>query len=133
MSEERETFTAPCRYCGQQVVLMMPKGATQEEIQEAANNTCKCQEGEAARLRAFNKNSADAWIDEKYKDEEGMRDLLHECTDAITWETVDQITVKRSDILDAFTQKITSISIKQNISGQIVINQNTSFKRKDKF
>lgn len=135
MSEEQKriTITAPCKYCGQNVVLMMPEDATEEEIQLAALNACKCQEGEAARLKYFNKHTIDAWIDEKYEHEEGIRNLLHECTDAIVWESVDQISVKRSDVLDAFTVKTTTLTMKRNSEGRIVMGQNTAFKKSDKF
>ena len=131
MSEEqkRVTITAPCRYCGQNAVLMMPEDATEEEIQLAALNACKCQEGEAARLKYFNKHT----IDEKYEHEEGLRDLLHECADAIIWESVDQISVKRNEVLDAFTVKTTTLTLKRDSMGKIIMGQNTAFKKSDKF
>lgn len=133
MSDKRVTMTAPCKYCGQNFILSMPEDATKEEIETAAFSTCKCQEGEAARNKIFNKNNADAWIDDKYKNEEGMRMLLHECVDAVTWETVEQISVKRNDFLDAYTVKTTTLTMKRDALGQLVIGQNTTSKIKDKF
>lgn len=135
MSEEQKriTITAPCKYCGQNVVLMMPEDATEEEIQLAALNSCKCQEGEAARLKYFNKHTIDAWIDEKYENEEGLRCLLYECSDAIVWDTVDQISLKRHDVLDAFTVRSTILTMKRDSTGRIVMGQNTSYKKSDKF
>lgn len=135
MSEEqkRVTITAPCRYCGQNVVLMMPEDATEEEIQLAALNSCKCKEGEAARLKYFNQHNVDAWIDEKYQNEEGMRELLHQCADAILWDIVDQISLKRNDVLDAYTTRVTTLSMKRDTNGQLVMGQSTNFKKKDKF
>ncbi|MBR2555381.1 MAG: hypothetical protein IKE94_11005 [Aeriscardovia sp.] len=135
MSEEekRIAVTGKCKYCGQYVVLMMPENATEEEIELAALNSCKCQEGEAARLKYFNKHTIDAWIDEKYEHEEGLRDLLHECADAIIWESVDQISVKRNEVLDAFTVKTTTLTLKRDSMGKIIMGQNTAFKKSDKF
>ena len=133
MSEEQKriTITAPCKYCGQNVVLMTGECHGGRDPARGINS-CKCQEGEAARLKYFNKHTIDAWIDEKYENEEGLRCLLHECSDAIVWDTVDQISLKRHDVLDAFTVRTTILTMKRDSTGRIVMGQNTSYKKSDK-
>ena len=53
-TEERIQVTGACKYCHQQVMLMMPKSATEADIETEATRSCKCEEGEAARLRMYN-------------------------------------------------------------------------------
>ena len=132
-NEERVTVTGECRYCHQKVFLMMPKSATAEEIQTAADMSCKCQEGEAARMRAYNANTAYAWIKERYGEESYVSTLLYNMVDAVIDMGIDQGSIKHADMVDVFTTKVTTISMKRNADGQLIIQQQTSFKRKDKF
>lgn len=130
---KRIEVTGTCKYCGQHMMLKMPETAKQEDIDSEATRSCMCEEGEAARLRMYNQATADAWIDEKYKDEELMRGLMHNLADSVIWMVIDVGTIKQTDMVDAFTTKVTTVTMKRNADGQLIIQQQTSFKRKDKF
>ena len=62
-----------------------------------------------------------------------MRGLMHNLADSVIWMAIDAGTVRQTDMVDAFTTKVTTISMKRNTDGQLIISQQTSFKRKDKF
>lgn len=139
MSEEvkqeevkRIEVTGTCKYCRQQVFFKMPENATPEEIETEATRSCKCEEGESARMIMDNQATADAWIDLTYSNEETMRGVMHNLANAVIWSAISQGVIKQVEGVDDTTTKVTSTSMKRGNDGKLVITQNITFKKKEK-
>ena len=139
MSEEvkqeevkRIEVTGTCKYCRQQVFFKMPENATPEEIETEATRSCKCEEGESARMIMDNQATADKWIDLTYANEETMRGVMHNLANAVIWSAISQGVIKQVEGVDDTTTKVTSTSMKRGNDGKLVITQNITFKKKEK-
>lgn len=121
-----------CKYCRQQVYFKMPENATPEEIETEATRSCKCEEGESARMIMDNQATADAWIDLTYSNEETMRGVMHNLANAVIWSAISQGVIKQVEGVDDTTTKVTSTSMKRGNDGKLVITQNITFKKKEK-
>ena len=139
MSEEvkqeevkRIEVIGPCKYCRQQVFFKRPENATPEEIETEATRSCKCEQGESARMIMDNQATADAWIDLTYSNEETMRGVMHNLANAVIWSAISQGVIKQVEGVDDTTTKVTSTSMKRGNDGKLVITQNITFKKKEK-
>lgn len=121
-----------CKYCRQQVYFKMPENATPEEIETEATRSCKCEQGESARMIMDNQATADAWIDLTYSNEETMRGVMHNLANAVIWSAISQGVIKQVEGVDDTTTKVTSTSMKRGNDGKLVITQNITFKKKEK-
>lgn len=121
-----------CKYCRQQVYFKMPENATPEEIETEATRSCKCEEGESARMIMDNQATADKWIDLTYANEETMRGVMHNLANAVIWSAISQGVIKQVEGVDDTTTKVTSTSMKRGNDGKLVITQNITFKKKEK-
>lgn len=129
---KRIEVTGTCKYCRQQVYFKMPENATPEEIETEATRSCKCEEGESARMIMDNQATADAWIDLTYSNEETMRGVMHNLANAVIWSAISQGVIKQVEGVDDTTTKVTSTSMKRGNDGKLVITQNITFKKKEK-
>ena len=127
------TKQAKCKYCNQMVIIQTLGDLTPEEETEIASEVCKCEEGEAARLQRYNRNTAYAWLDDQFKRDTYMYDLMQQSIDCVMEYTVERISIKQSDIISKDIERITNYTLKMTKSGRLEISQNTQFKRKDKF
>lgn len=121
-----------CKYCRQQVYFKMPENATPEEIETEATRSCKCEQGESARMIMDNQATADKWIDLTYANEETMRGVMHNLANAVIWSAISQGVIKQVEGVDDTTTKVTSTSMKRGNDGKLVITQNITFKKKEK-
>lgn len=55
-----ETRKGSCRYCGQQKLIEVPNGYTQEEVDEDVTNECRCDEAKAYRAKKENEERLEA-------------------------------------------------------------------------
>lgn len=121
-----------CKYCRQQVYFKMPENATPEEIETEATRSCKCEQGESARMIMDNQATADKWIDLTYANEETMRGVMHNLANAVIWSAISQGVIKQVEGVDDTTTKVTNTSMKRGNDGKLVITQNITFKKKEK-
>lgn len=121
-----------CKYCRQQVYFKMPENATPEEIETEATRSCKCEQGESARMIMNNQATADKWIDLTYANEETMRGVMHNLANAVIWSAISQGVIKQVEGVDDTTIKVTNTSMKRGNDGKLVITQNITFKKKEK-
>ena len=121
-----------CKYCRQQVYFKMPENASPEEIETEATRSCKCEQGESARMIMDNQATADKWIDLTYANEETMRGVMHNLANAVIWSAISQGVIKQVEGVDDTTTKVTSTSMKRGNDGKLVITQNITFKKKEK-
>ena len=121
-----------CKYCRQQVYFKMPENATPEEIETEATRSCKCEQGESARMIMDNQATADKWIDLTYANEETMRGVMHNLANAVIWSAISQGVIKQVEGVDDTTTRVTSTSMKRGNDGKLVITQNITFKKKEK-
>ena len=110
----------------------MPENATPEEIETEATRSCKCEQGESARMIMDNQATADKWIDLTYANEETMRGVMHNLANAVIWSAISQGVIKQVEGVDDTTTKVTSTSMKRGNDGKLVITQNITFKKKEK-
>lgn len=129
---KRIEVTGTCKYCRQQVFFKMPENATPEEIETEATRSCKCEQGESARMIMDNQATADKWIDLTYANEETMRGVMHNLANAVIWSAISQGVIKQVEGVDDTTTKVTSTSMKRGNDGKLVITQNITFKKKEK-
>jgi hypothetical protein len=129
---KRIEVTGTCKYCRQQVFFKMPENATPEEIETEATRSCKCEQGESARMIMDNQATADKWIDLTYANEETMRGVMHNLANAVIWSAISQGVIKQVEGVDYTTTKVTSTSMKRGNDGKLVITQNITFKKKEK-
>ena len=129
---KRIEVTGTCKYCRQQVYFKMPENATPEEIETEATRSCKCEQGESARMIMDNQATADKWIDLTYANEETMRGVMHNLANAVIWSAISQGVIKQVEGVDDTTTKVTNTSMKRGNDGKLVITQNITFKKKEK-
>ena len=110
---KRIEVTGTCKYCRQQVFFKMPENATPEEIETEATRSCKCVQGESARMIMDNQATADKWIDLTYANEETMRGVMHNLANAVIWSAISQGVIKQVEGVDDTTTKVITTAMKK--------------------
>ncbi|MBQ7615660.1 MAG: hypothetical protein IJU77_11490 [Butyrivibrio sp.] len=86
-----------CRYCKQYMLVWAPEGADQKMLNDIAEQSCQCEEGEEFRKQEYEKNHVQKKIEQYFPDESDMKDLVDGCADAVMSFVAKKITIVTND------------------------------------
>ena len=110
----RKQGQGQCRYCKQYMLVWAPEDADQAKLNEIAEQSCDCEEGEQYRQQLYEKNHIQKKIEQYFPDESNLKDLVDGCADAVMSFVAKKITIVTNDMKN---NKVTfSITRKKGIT-----------------